>query len=209
MLFLTGLNHYWTLRVPQSSYISSLKFLQLGVKRLPFWCNASLTEDKSASIRRLSTVKHEPKGWGSHIHSSTGHNFPQATRSWHCERCSVRCDSSLLNYTSSNCWSCTKIKRKNIKIFHHELHSCTGMIAHEYMTCLPWCKMESPYVHAQFKSPETSLFNLEIRPLCFVTILQSSHRETKTILSLWIEFCRSVLLVNDAGVCNDCAVRPR
>lgn len=54
MLFLTGLNHYWTLRVPQSSYISSLKFLQQGVKRLPFWCNASLTEDKSASIPRLS-----------------------------------------------------------------------------------------------------------------------------------------------------------
>lgn len=54
MLFLTGLNHYWTLRVPQSSYISSLKFLQLGVKRLPFWCNASLTEDKSASISPVS-----------------------------------------------------------------------------------------------------------------------------------------------------------
>lgn len=118
MLFLTGLNHYWTLRVPQSSYISSLKFLQLGVKRLPFWCNASLTEDKSASIRRLSAVKHEPKGWGSHIHSRTGPNFPQATRSLHCERCSVRCDSSLPDYTSGNCWSWTQIKRKNIKIVY-------------------------------------------------------------------------------------------
>lgn len=69
--------------------------------------------------------------------------------------------------------------------------------------------MEIPYVHVQFERPETSLFNPEIRELCFVTILQTSYRETKTILSLWIEFCRSILLVNDAGVRNHCTVRPR
>lgn len=39
-------------------------------------------------------------------------------------------------------------------------------------------------------------FNPETGELCFVTILQSSDRETKMILSLWIEFCWPVLFVN-------------
>lgn len=33
----TGLNHCRTMQVPQSSYIRALGFIQLGVKRLPFW----------------------------------------------------------------------------------------------------------------------------------------------------------------------------
>lgn len=100
MLFLTGLNHYWTLRVPQSSYISSLKFLQLGVKRLPFWCNASLTEDKSASI---------PPSQRSRTHAERMEQphpqfFPLKLKDPDIVKASsVRCDSPLTGGNKSAC----------------------------------------------------------------------------------------------------------
>ena len=56
MLFFTLLNHYWTHQVPESSYISSLKFPQQGVKRFYSRLKTALTEDNSVPVPGLGMV---------------------------------------------------------------------------------------------------------------------------------------------------------
>lgn len=56
------------------------------------------------------------------------------------------------------------------------IFKCTGIICEEYIVPLPYCKIENPYVHVEFKRPGMMLFflTLEIRELYFVTNLESS-----------------------------------
>lgn len=131
----TGLNHYRTLQVPQSSYISSLRFLQQGVKSLPFWPNASLTEDKSASIpppppppHRLGTGRPR-KRWGSHVHVRTGREFPWRRRKRRAfsdsERARCGCTSASGDETSGvHGWSCALACAKVVYILFYMFFFC-------------------------------------------------------------------------------------